>query len=217
MNISSVDRHSYFQLKYFIIGKEPTTQSKLWRCVKEANARKESISAISLEIEDKLDTLELLNLEVKKNEFYLKCDGNNFDTKDNFANTEFEIKIRKLKRQIKSVENSIASLKIKLKYTQDEIDFFEKTFSALEKIEKIKPFDDLDAQLEYWNEKLSQELNLNLVLQKPLDTELVKTILSLNNSPVKNEMLTILNKLQDQAIKVDLLEVDKDKEKESGK
>lgn len=207
MNIQSVDRHSYFQLKYFIIGKEPTTQAKLWRCVKESNARKESISAISLEIEDKLDTLELLNLELEKNELHLK---------ENISK-EIEIKIRKIKRQIKSVENSISSLKIKLKYTQDEIDFFEKTFSSLEKIEKIKPFDDLDSQLEYWNEKLSQELNLNLVLQKPLDTELVKTILSLNNCPVKNEMMTILNKLQDKAIQVELLEFDKDKEEKSGK
>ena len=36
-----VDRHSYFQLKNFLVGKEPTLQSNLWRCVREIKIRKE--------------------------------------------------------------------------------------------------------------------------------------------------------------------------------
>jgi prephenate dehydrogenase len=34
-------RHSYFQLKYFIVGKEPTPQAKIWQCLREMKARRD--------------------------------------------------------------------------------------------------------------------------------------------------------------------------------
>ena len=46
-----VQRHSYFQLKYFLIGKEPTNQAKMWQCLRELKTRRQSLKAISLEIE----------------------------------------------------------------------------------------------------------------------------------------------------------------------
>jgi len=48
LNLDPVDRHSYFQLKYFVINKEPTHQSKLWRCIREVAARKDTIEGIML-------------------------------------------------------------------------------------------------------------------------------------------------------------------------
>ena len=58
-------RHSYFQLKYFLIGKEPTYQSKMWQCLRELRNRVESLDNMSLEIDelkDKIDEkIEFLN------------------------------------------------------------------------------------------------------------------------------------------------------------
>ena len=45
-------RHSYFQLKYFLIGKEPTLQSKMWQCLRELKTRNESITNMDLELEE---------------------------------------------------------------------------------------------------------------------------------------------------------------------
>ena len=51
-----VNRHSYVQLKYFLIGKEPTIQAKMWQCIKELKTRRDSLNALEL-IHDK-DRLE---------------------------------------------------------------------------------------------------------------------------------------------------------------
>jgi len=59
-------RHSYFQLKYFLIGKEPTNQSKMWQCLRELKSRKESLKSILLEREDLKDKLELLDINAKR-------------------------------------------------------------------------------------------------------------------------------------------------------
>lgn len=46
------DRHSYFQLKYFVIGKEPTVQAKIRACVRELADRQASIIALEAELTD---------------------------------------------------------------------------------------------------------------------------------------------------------------------
>ena len=51
-------RHSYFQLKYFLIGKEPTYQSKMWQCLRELRNRVESLDNMSLEIDELKDKIE---------------------------------------------------------------------------------------------------------------------------------------------------------------
>ena len=43
------ERHSYFQLRYFLIGKEPTIQSKMCQCIKERKIRKEALDSLELE------------------------------------------------------------------------------------------------------------------------------------------------------------------------
>jgi len=168
-----VDRHSFFQLKYFVIGKEPTIQAKLWRCLKELKTRNESLLAIEDEIADKKDDLILLNLQK--------------ESLTGSLSTETEqIAHRKKQRQITALERHISDLERKLKFTYDEAEFFYLAFKSLVEKEEVKPFDDLKSQEEYWNEKLSQELNMKLLLRHPIDLELIKTILALkDDSPVK--------------------------------
>ena len=61
-------RHSYFQLKYFLIGKEPTYQSKMWQCLRELKTRYDSLEAIDLEREEVKDKIELLDISVLRSE-----------------------------------------------------------------------------------------------------------------------------------------------------
>jgi len=186
MKNAVVDRHSYFQLKYFVIGKEPTTQAKLWRCIRELEARNKSLQAIELEIEDTNDDIELLHINVKQ-----LTDVYKEETE------EGKIHVRKQERNTKALVEKLSDLKAKKRYIEEEATFFVQAFESLEKIEKIKPFDDLDAQTEYWNEKLKQELNLKIILRQPFDTELTKTILALDDKmPVKQTMCNILETLR---------------------
>jgi hypothetical protein len=182
-----IDRHSYFQLKYFVVGSEPTTQSKLWRCVRELQARKESIDALNLQIEESSDNLILLDIEIKKLEVKTASE------KDPLNIEELGIKRRQVIRKRQSLESTLNSLKKKLKYTEEEASFFVGAFESLSKAERIKPFDDLEAQEEYWNEKLGQEINLKVLLRQPLDIGLVKTAISLGEkSTVKKELIAML-------------------------
>lgn len=180
-----VDRHSYFQLKYFVIGKEPTIQAKLWRCIRELEARNKSLQAIELEIEETNDDIELLHIKEKEDVAY----GSNKEIA--------KILTRKQERKTRALVDKLEDLKSKKRYIEEEATFFIQAFESLEKKEKIKPFDDLDAQTEYWNEKLKQELNLKMILRHPFDTELTKTILALDDKmPVKQLMCNVLEKLR---------------------
>lgn len=185
-----VERHSYFQLKYFVIGKEPTTQAKLWRCVRELESRNKSLQAIELEIEDTNDDIKLLHIEIKD----LIRDSEKTDTE---KTDTIKILIRKKERKTKALVEKLNDLKSKKRYIEEEATFFVQAFESLEKIENIKPFDDLDAQTEYWDKKLKQELNLKMILRQPFDTELTKTILALDDKmPVKQMMCNVLETLR---------------------
>ena len=61
-----VNRHSFFQLKYFLLGKEPTHQSRLWQCLREIDARKDSWESILLEIDDVKDDLKIFDLSLER-------------------------------------------------------------------------------------------------------------------------------------------------------
>jgi hypothetical protein len=197
MKNDAVGRHSYFQLKYFVIGKEPTTQAKLWRCIRELESRNKSLQAIELEIEDAKDDIELLHIDINKTSPF----GVDVGEKQK------KILIRKNERKTKALVEKLNDLKNKKRYIEEEATFFVQAFESLEKIEKIKPFDDLDAQTEYWNEKLKQELNLNMILRQPFDTELTKTILALDNKmPVKQTMCNVLETLRGTEVKKPELE-----------
>ncbi len=186
-------RHTFFQLKHFIIGKELTTQAKMQKCLKEIEARVESINGMNLSIEEAEDDLELLNLKISNLEKKKEKKGINKQYKD--------IQIRKLNRKKTLLSNSIQNINKKLKETEEEVSFFTSAFKQLEKIEPLKRYDDLESNQQFWNENFGQELQLRLLLQKPLDIELVKCILALNKeSPIRIEMLKILDQIQNKAI-----------------
>ena len=63
-----VNRHSYFQLKHFIIGKEYTNQSRMWCCVRELQARKETLLALEDQIAEFEDDKELLQIDIQKSQ-----------------------------------------------------------------------------------------------------------------------------------------------------
>ena len=195
-----VSRHSYFQMKYFIIGKEPTHQSKLWQCLRELKVRRESMKAIFLEIDDTNDKLALLDIEhhdivIKSTE---PVSGDIFEQKNQqLDKMEQQIKLRRISRQRAALLETIGQLREKLKNNEEEARFFMQAFEGLEKIEKLKSYDDLEAQKEYWNERLSQDINMKLMLQHPIDTELMKTIMALHNdAPIKQQAIHILDSQQ---------------------
>jgi|SaaInlV_100m_DNA_2_1039680.scaffolds.fasta_scaffold00454_3 hypothetical protein len=198
-----VDRHSFFQLKYFVVGKEPTMQAKMWRCLTELKTRKEAIDSINLEIEETKDTIELLNIEEKRLENINKYESNEKSWTQSEADEieyheeELKIKKRQIKRKKEGISKSLDNLYKKLKFTQEEAAFFIKSFKQLNQIEELKPFDDFESQKLYWNEKLSQEFDLKILLHRQPDVELVKTILALTDDlEVKKTTVRLLQNTQ---------------------
>jgi hypothetical protein len=194
-----VERHSYFQLKYFVIGKEPTLQSKLWRCLTELKTRKSAIDDINLEIEEIKDNAKLLDIEEKRLENINKCESSKKSWTQSEADEieyreeELKIKKRKIKRKKEAISKSLKNTYKKLKFTEEEAAFFLTSFLQLSSVEGLKPYDDIDSQTEYWNNKLSHEYDLKVLLHQTPDTELVKTILALtNDSQIKQTVIKTL-------------------------
>lgn len=174
LNNQVVDRHSFFQLKHFVVGKEPTHQAKLWRCVRELESRKKSLDTVKLEIEDCKDKILLTKIEHDE-----QLAKESHPTKKDILERQFN-------RKIASLENMSKELCVKQRYIEEEAAFFIGAFESLSKIEQIKPYDDLAAQTEYWNEKFANEINLRLLLKQNLDLELIKSILVLEEkTPIK--------------------------------
>lgn len=192
------ERHSYFQIEKFIIGKEVTCQGQLWQIIRELKSRKETVDSYKEQLEEAADNLDLLDIKIQKQKVLLNKLGS--DQKDEFSTLnikETEINIRKLERQKINLINSIENVRKKIKFILEEERFFASAFEKLELTEKIKPFDDRQAQIELWNEKLLEEFNLRILLKTPLDPEFVKTIMALNDdAPVKQHMVSSLKQVQ---------------------
>jgi hypothetical protein len=194
------ERHSYFQLKYFIIGKEPTLQGKMWQCIRELGSRKDSLNAIEIQNHELNDKKELIDIKIEKNNLTLK-NIEKTSPEGNLAARECSVIDRQLEREKQKTENALVDLNKKHNYILEEANFFLETFKSLEEIEPLKDFDDLPSQQHYWDEKLSNELNLKLLLQRAPDVELVKTIMALdNNSPTKQQTIKMLENIQQQAL-----------------
>ena len=194
------ERHSYFQLKYFIIGKEPTLQGKMWQCIRELRSRKDSLDSIEMENHELNDKKELIDIKIEKNSLSIK-NLVNPTTEEGLAKRECNIISRQLKRERQRTEDALVDLNKKQNYILEEANFFLETFKSIEEIETLKDFDDLPSQQHYWDEKLSNELNLKLLLQRAPDVELVKTIMALNNnSPTKQQTVKMLENIQKQAL-----------------
>ena len=106
---------------------------------------------------------------------------------------ELEIDLRKLGRKKIAAFRNIQKLQEKKKSLEEESRFFVETFKTLAQIEQLKPFDDFDSQCEYWGERLQNKLNLKMITQGTLDTDLIETILALpDRIPVKENTLKSL-------------------------
>jgi len=194
------ERHSFFQLRYFVIGKEPTTQAKMWQCLREIKARNESLDALTLELEEQNDLLELLDLEEEMLNLTV-FEGDKEEIKE-IKEKENRIKIKKTKRKKKTTISNIAQLLSRKKYIEEELEFFLEMLKSLEKIEPLKSLDDANAQKEYWSEKLTQKLNLKMLLGGQLESELVETIVALpDDMNIKKQVLNTLTLRHDQIVK----------------
>jgi hypothetical protein len=181
-------RHSYFQLKYFVIGKETTTQGRMWQCLREIQTRKDSIENLFIAIEETKDQIKLLEIKLSK-----------FDKKQFDNEVIKEIKGRQLARKKTTLEKTLIKLEEDLEFCLQEARFFMQMLDVLMKEEDLKDFDDYDSQKEYWNEKISQQINLKMLLQQPLDTELVRTALSLNeDAPIRLQTEKTLQHIEGQ-------------------
>jgi hypothetical protein len=183
------ERHTFFQIRNFILGKEPTIQGKLWQATKEIRARKESVENLELQLEELQDNIALVEIQIRRIQ------------NDKQVSEENEIGLRKLERQKNSLLNSGVKLKNQMKYIMEEVSYLVSAFEFLSKTEAMKPIDDIDAQKEYWNAKLSEELNLRLLLKNGLDTDFIKTILCLDDDAyVKKQAISILEQTQKHAM-----------------
>lgn len=195
------ERHSYFQIEKFIIGKEVTVQGQLWQIIRELKARKETVDSYIEQLENAVDELELLDIKIEKHQIKRKElileKKEDADQVLNLNIREIEINIKKLERQKSNLNNSIENVKKKIKFTLEESRFFVSAFEELEKIEKVKSLDDREAQVEFWNEKLLEEFNLRVLLRTSLDPEFIKTIMALNDeAPVKKHVTSMLQQIQ---------------------
>lgn len=185
-----VERHSYFQMKYFIVHKEPTTQAKLWQCLREIKTRYEALEAAELEIEEGKDNLELINIKIEK--LGKKRWNDNIDTLEE-DKQEAKIELRKLERKKIAGAKNIKKLQEKKKSLEEESRFFVETFKVLLQEEPLKPFDDFDSQCEYWGERLQNKMNLKMLTQGALDVDLIETILALpDRIPIKEQTIKSL-------------------------
>jgi len=187
-------RESYFKLKHFIIGKEPTHQGKMWKILAELKTRKEAVKGIDREIEEMKDNRKLMEIRVEKMDIQFKQAAQS--TSDTQALDAKEIKIRKrqMDRQFDAIDEKLESLTHRRKNVEDEIEFFVKYFEMLHEHEELKDYDDVEAQTEYWNAKLAGELNLRTLLGAPVDMDIVNSALSLpDDAPIKKATLYIIN------------------------
>jgi hypothetical protein len=175
------------------LGKELTTQAKLQKCLREIDARRSSLKSMNLGIEEAEDEGKIIDLKTAALE--KKKAKNELDR-------EYKsIQKRKLARKKDSLLDSIQEMKKKLRETEEEMSFFMSAYQQLEKIEPLRRYDDPESNAQFWNENFAQELQLRILLQKPLDLELVKCILALDEqSSTRREMIGILEQIQNQTI-----------------
>lgn len=201
LNYEMAERHSYFQMKYFIVNKEPTTQSKMWQCLREIKSRYESLQALDLEIDESKDNLELIDININK--MIAIYDKKVSMGKPSDSLKISEIKLRKAKRQRVMADKNIETLVKKKKNLEEEANFFVLSFKNLEAIEPLKDYDDLESQKQYWGEKLLQKINLKMLLQSQVDTELIETVLALpDDIPIKGQTVKNLDSMHKKMIQM---------------
>lgn len=171
---------SFFQLNFFVVGKEPTAQAKMHRCIQEIRERYNANKNIKLEIEELKDQIELHRISL--------------DDKD-IPHRKREIRNRQIKRKVEAIQTQIEGLESKMNSYEEEIKFIKTLFDKINEKTPLKPWDDYSVQLEYWNEKLTQDIHTRFIMGAPIDLETVKTIVSLpDHLPIKKQLLEHVEK-----------------------
>lgn len=196
------ERHSYFQIEKFMIGKEPTGQSQAWQIIKEIKVRKESIEALQLQLEETADTIEELTVKTERLGYEIRKLSSSLEESDQFTVRLKEIQIRRLERKRTAAEQSLEKLRTKLKYIMEEVGCLINGYEKLRaRLGEVRPMDDPVAQAELWNEKFLEEFNLRVLLKHPLDTDLIRSIMALDDdAPVKKHVVLLLSNIQKQMV-----------------
>ena len=196
------DRHSFFQIEKFMIGKEPTGQAQLWAICREINVRKETIEQFKKELADAEDNLELFDIKIERSNRAIRELANSDDSYSDLNIQEHEINIRKLQREKESLVKAAQKVNKRMKCVAEELAYLVGGYDkVVEKIGEMKPFDDEESQKEMWNEKLLEEFNLKVILRKPLDTEFVRTVMCLHDeAPVKKHVVALIEGIQQQML-----------------
>ncbi|CAE7860325.1 colH [Symbiodinium microadriaticum] len=211
------ERHTFFQIEKFLIGKEPTGQAQLWQIVRELRSRHETVESYKKQLEDCEDELELFDIRIERLDRTIRDLAKievNEEWKGEYPDLrikECEVNIRKLQREKDQLVKSAQKVNQKLKCVMEEMSFLAHGYDRIKAVVgDMKSLDDEQAQREYWNEKLLEEFNLRVMFNRPLDPEFVKTVLSLEDgSPVKNHVIGLVNQIQNKMIeqgKKELLE-----------
>ena len=197
------DRHTFFQIEKFIIGKETTVQAKLWAIIRELQARQETVTHFNNDLHDCEDNLELFDVKIYRLDREINKESkNNNDECSDLNIKEYEINIRKLQREKENLILAAQKVNKKLKSTLEEMNYllvgYEKIISTYG---DLKSLDDEQSQKEMWNEKLLEEFNLRIILQRPLDPEFVRTVMCLHDdSSVKKQVINLVQNIQKQMI-----------------
>ena len=196
------NRHSYFQLQYFIIGKEPTVQGKIWQCLRELDGRNESLQNIDLEIEETTDNIELIDIETERyNHTYLPSRLGIDTGEADLDIKERAINKKKAQRRKHKLVQTLESLHLKKKNTLEEVEFFIKSYNCLTEKENVKSFDNLEAQTQYWNAKLTEKIHLGQISNTPVSADVISTILALpHDAPIKKETIYTIEKIQEKML-----------------
>lgn len=186
-------RHTFYQLKHFVLGKELTTQAKMWKCLREIEARLASARSAVDGIEDAEDECRAMGIRMEVLE--------KKKAKGRLHREYLDIQRRKLERKRKALMDSICDMKKRLAETEEEMGFFLGAYDQLEAIEPLRGHDDPEANAEYWDHNFARELQLRMMFQRPLDLELVKSILALGEgSSTKRELVGMIEQIQRQAL-----------------
>lgn len=173
------NRHSYFQLQYFVVGKEPTIQAKIHTCKKELISRKDEIESLSVGLDDLYDQKQLHEISIEEEK---KGEGKDKDKNPKIK----EIHVRMNRRKLKAIDNQIKSTLSMIKAKEEEANFLIGLYEKLIEIEPEKDWDSLDVQAEFWNARLSREIESRLLMGQSPSPDDFQTVLSLPpGMPVK--------------------------------
>ena len=191
-NVKPKRRHSYYQLKHFVIGKEVSIQAKLRKCLLELDSRSNALEQMFMSLEDEQDNLMILELEIEEY-------SNQVVEKETIEEKKKQIKRRKLMRRASQCKNLIEEIGQKITECEEEMRFLLHAFKEISKIEELQPFDDLDTERAIWDEKYAEELQLRVLTNRPLDVDFVRSCLCMDtSSSVKQEMHKLLGQIEKQ-------------------